>query len=182
MAIVAIIASPRKGNSNAIAEAMAEAAKTNGKEVKFYYLNKLSNAKGCQACNACKAKVGCVTKDDNGEILKAIRDAEGLILTTPCYFGEANGQFRLLQDRFYSFLEANFASNIAPGKKLAVVVSCGGGVDAAKALADKIEGSMVKYFQFESVGKMVFTGGHPPDAASKDSKVMDEAKAIGKKL
>jgi len=28
----------------------------------------------------------------------------------------------------------------------------------------------------------VFTGGHLPDAASKDSKVMDEAKAIGKKL
>jgi len=183
MTIVAIIASPRKnGNTNTIVEAMAEGAKNNGKDVKKFYLNSLSNAKGCQACMACKKSGSCIQKDDHAEILNAIRDAEGLILSTPNYFGEANGQFRLLQDRFYSFINADFSSNVAPGKKLAVVVSCGGGAEGAKVLADKIEGTMAKYFKFEPIGKIVFTGANAPDTASKDNAVLEEAKATGKKF
>jgi len=183
MSLVAIIASPRKkGNTTAIVEAMAEGAKKNGKDVKIFHLNSLSNAKGCQACMACKSSVGCAVKDDHAEILKAIRDAEGVILSTPDYFGEANGQFRLLQDRFYNYIGPNFVPNIAAGKKLAVVVSCGGGPDGAKALADKIEGSMVNYFKFESVGRIVFTGANAPDTASKNAAILDEARAIGAKF
>ena len=183
MSIVAIIASPRKnGNTNTIVEAIIKEVKDNGKEVKTYHLNTLSNAKGCQACMACKKSGSCVQKDDHAEILNAIRDAEGLVLSTPNYFGEANGQFRLLQDRFYSFINADFSSNVAPGKKLAVVVSCGGGAEGAKVLADKIEGTMVKYFKFEPIGKIVFTGANAPDTASKNDAVLEEAKAIGKKL
>ncbi|MDR3074986.1 MAG: NAD(P)H-dependent oxidoreductase, partial [Candidatus Methanoplasma sp.] len=74
MAIVAIISSPRKkGNTSTIVQAMIEGAKENGKEVKEFYLNSFSNAKGCQACMACKSSVGCAVKDDNAEILKALR-------------------------------------------------------------------------------------------------------------
>jgi multimeric flavodoxin WrbA len=183
MSIVAIVASPRKsGNSSTIVQAMKKGAKENGKDVKIYCLNSLSNAKGCQACMACKAKVGCVTKDDHAEILSAMREAEGIILSTPTYFGEADGRFRLLQDRFYSFIGPNFVPNIDPGKKLAVVVSCGGGADGARALADKIEGSMVNFFKCEPVGKIVFTGGNAPDEASKNQAILDEAVAIGKKF
>ncbi|MCL2296454.1 MAG: flavodoxin family protein [Methanomassiliicoccaceae archaeon] len=183
MSIVAIVASPRKkGNTCTIVKAMIEGAKENGKEIKVYHLNALSNAKGCQACMGCKSSGACVLKDDNAEILKAMRDAEGVILSTPTYFGEANGQFRLLQDRFYSFLNMDFSANIAPGKKLAVVVSCGGGADGAKALADKIEGLMAGMLKFVPIGKIVFTGANPPDTASKNSAVLAEAKAIGKKF
>ena len=183
MTIVAIIASPRKsGNSSTIVNAIIEGAKSNGKDVKTYHLNSLTNAKGCQACMACKKSGSCIQKDDHAEILNAIRNAEGVILSTPFYFGEANGQFRLFQDRFYSFLGADMSSNLAPGKKVAVVVSCGSGADGAKALADKLEGIMVKYFKFESVGKIVLPGAGPPDVASNNSAVLAEAKAIGKKF
>ncbi len=181
MSIVAIIASPRKkGNTSAMVNAMVEGAKENGKDVKEFYLNSFNNAKGCQACMACKSSVGCVVKDDNAEVLKAIRDAEGVILSTPCYFGEANGQFRLLQDRFYSFVGADFKPNVGAGKKLATVVSCGGGADGAKVMADKVEGVMAGMLGFQPIGKIVFTDGNPPDAASKDNKILEEAKAIGK--
>ncbi|MCL1811711.1 MAG: flavodoxin family protein [Methanomassiliicoccaceae archaeon] len=183
MSIVAIIASPRKkGNTSTIVQAMIEGAKENGKEVKEYYLNTLSNAKGCQACMGCKTAGACVLKDDHAEILKAIRDAEGVILSTPTYFGEANGQFRLLQDRFYSFLGPDFVPNIAAGKKLAIVVSCGGGADGARAMADKIEGAAAGMLKFVPVGKIVLVGANPPDTASKDAAVLAEAKAIGKKF
>ena len=183
MSIVAIVASPRKkGNTCTIVKAMIEGAKENGKDVKVYHLNSLSNAKGCQACMGCKAAGACVLKDDHADILKAIRDAEGVILSTPTYFGEANGQFRLLQDRFYGYLGPDFKPNIAPGKKLAVVVSCGGGADAAQVMASKIEGAMAGMLKFVPIGKIVFTGANPPDTASKDPKVLAEAKAIGKKF
>ena len=183
MTIVAIIASPRKkGNTCTIVKAMIDGAKENGKDIEVYNLNSLSNAKGCQACMGCKSSGACVLKDDHADILKAMRGAEGVILSTPTYFGEANGQFRLLQDRFYSFLNADFSANIAPGKKLAVVVSCGGGADGAKALADKIEGAMAGMLKFVPIGKIVFTGANPPDTASKNSAVLAEAKAVGKKF
>ncbi len=182
MSIVAIVASPRKkGNTNKIIEAMAEGAKKNGKDVKIYHLNALTNAKGCQACMACKTSVGCAVKDDNGEILKAIRDCEGLILSTPNYFGEASGQFRLLQDRFYSFIGADFVPNIEP-KKLVVVVSCGGPAAGGDALADKIEGSMVKYFKFEPIARMVIPNATPIDTVANDPEILEKAAAIGKKF
>ncbi|MDR1404975.1 MAG: flavodoxin family protein [Candidatus Methanoplasma sp.] len=183
MSIVAIISSPRKkGNTSTIVQAMIEGAKENGKEVKEYYLNQLSNAKGCQACMACKSSVGCAVKDDHAEILGAMRDAEGVILSTPCYFGESDGQFKLLQDRFYSFVGQNFVPNIGSGKKLATVVSCGAGAESAKAMADKIEGIMAGMLKFEPVGKIVFTDANPPDTASKNGSVLKEAESIGKKL
>jgi len=184
MSIVAIVASPRKkGNTDTIVDAMVSEAKKNGKDVKMYHLNTLSNVKGCQACMACKKSGGaCSVKDDQSAILEEIRKAEGLILSTPVYFGEACGQFRMLQDRFYSFINADFSPNIAPGKKLAVVISCGGGADGAKALADKIEGAAVGMFKFVPVGKIVFTGANPPDMASKNSAILEEARAIGKKF
>jgi multimeric flavodoxin WrbA len=183
MTIIAIIASPRKnGNGNTIVEAMADAAIKNGKDVKKYYLNSFSDAKGCQACMVCKATGMCGIKDDHAEILEAIRKAEGVILATPYYFGEANGQFRLLQDRFYSFLGKDMSANIAPGKKVAVVVTCGSGADGAKALAAKIEGVMVNYFKFESVGRLVFAGAGPPDIAAGNDAILAEAGTIGKKF
>jgi multimeric flavodoxin WrbA len=162
--------------------AMVEGIKENGKEVEVYRLNALPDAKGCQACMGCKSAGHCIQKDDHTVILKAIRDAEGLILSTPTYFGEANGQFRLFQDRFYSFLGPNFVPNIEGGKKLAVVVSCGGGVDDARAMADKLEGSMVNFFKFVPVGKIVLTGARAPDTAANNKAILEEAKAIGKKF
>ena len=183
MSIVAIIASPRKkGNTCTIVEAISAGARENGKDVKVYHLNSLSNVKGCQACMACKGKIGCATNDDQSEILTAIRDAEGVIFSTPNYFGEANGQFRLLQDRFYSFMGADMAPNITPGKKLAVVVSCAGPPEGGRALADKIEKSMAGYFKFEPIGKIVLGGAGAPNTASGNSSVLEDAKCIGKKF
>jgi multimeric flavodoxin WrbA len=180
--IVAIVASPRKeGNSSTLVKEMVVSAKQNGNEVKVHYLNTLSNVKGCQACMACKKTGKCVLKDDVAQILEDIRGADGIILSTPLYFSEANGQFRLLQDRFFSFLDGTMRSNLPPGKKVATVVTCGSGAPVANALADKLEGTMVNYFQCVSVGKIV-AAGNAPDDASKNKAAMEEAAAIGKKF
>ena len=117
MTIVAVISTPEKnGNTEAVVNKIAESAKANGQDVKTFYLNPMTNRKGCQACFACKAKGRCVQNDDLTPVLDAIREADGIILSTPVYFGEACGQYRLLEDRFFGFLDGSFNLNMPAGK------------------------------------------------------------------
>lgn len=179
---VVIIGSPRGGNSKSLALAMAEGAKENGNEIKTFELNKLKNVKGCQSCYGCKKKGFCIVNDDHTPILQAIRDADSVIFSTPLYFSQSCGQFRLLEDRFFGFLNGDFTPNIAPGKKFAVIVTCGSGFDDAQNVAGNIELEWERFFKGVSVGKIVMKDGGAVDAASKNAKIMAEAKAIGKKL
>jgi multimeric flavodoxin WrbA len=181
MSIIAVVSSPRKGaNGDAIVNAMAEAARSKGREVEIVHINPMGDRRGCQACNRCKSEGRCVVRDDLLPVLDAIREAEGVILSTPVYFGVQCAQYRLLEDRFYSFLNSDFSSNIAPGKKLAVVTTCGD--SGADELADKLEGTMVNLYGFESVGKVAFSGSWPPGAAAGDEAVMAAAREIGSRF
>lgn len=178
---VVILGSPRNGNSDAIANAMAAEAKAKGNTVKTFKLNDLKNAKGCQSCYGCKAKGRCVVKDDIGDVLDAIRDADSLVLATPTYFGYSTAQYRMLEDRFFSFIDGKFVPNIPAGKKVAVIETCGGGLDGAKANADRIVGQWEGMFKAKIVG--VIVKGYGPDkSAADDKEVIAEAKEIGKKL
>ncbi len=183
MSIVAVISSPRKnGNTEAIVSSIIEGAKENGKNVEIFRINPMTNRRGCQACMGCKKAGHCVINDDLTPVLDAIRNADGVILSTPDYFGEACGQYRLLEDRMFGFLNGDMSININAGKKVAIIVTCGSAYEGAVKLADKIEGSMVNFFKCESVGKIVMTDGGPPNAASENKEILTQAKAIGKKF
>ncbi len=179
MAIVAIISSPEKGgNTDVVVNRIAESAKANGKDIQTFYLNPMANRKGCQACGACKAKGRCIQKDDLTPVLDAIREADGIILSTPVYFGEACGQYRLLEDRFFSFLDPSFKLNMPEGKKVAVVVAAGSA--GADKLADKIEGVMTGFFKCQCVGKLAFITGNDKGFAAGNAELLAKADAIGK--
>ena len=179
---VVILGSPRKGNSDAIALAIAAEAKAKGNVIKEFKLNQLKNAKGCQSCYGCKKSGRCVVKDDITEILDAIRNADSIILATPTYFGYSTAQFRTLEDRFFGFLGGDFVPNIAPGKKVAIVQTCGSGIDGAERNAAALEGEWANFFKGEVVGKIVVGNMMAPDAAANDAEIMAKAKAIGQKL
>ena len=179
---VVILGSPRKGNSEAIAMAIANEAKAKGNTIKEYRINQLKNAKGCQSCYGCKKAGKCVVKDDVSEILDDIRAADSIIFATPIYFGQPSAQFRIVQDRFFGFLGGDFKPNLAAGKKAAIVVTCGSGIDGANKTADEIEGMAKNFFGMEIAGKIVKGGMMAPNAAESDPAIMEEAKAIGKKL
>lgn len=181
MTIAAIVSSPLVGgNTDTIVTAMAEAAKAAGKDVQLFHINPMGNRKGCQACNGCKRKGACVIKDDLTPVIDAVRAADSVILSTPVYFGEACAQYRLLEDRFFSFLNGDFSLNITPGKKLAVVVSAGTAGDTA--LADKITGVMQNFFKFEPVGRICVVTGNDPKKSANDAEIMAQAKALAAKL
>ncbi len=178
---VVILGSPRKGNSEAIAEAIANEAKAKGNEIKTFKMNQL-NVKGCQGCFGCKKAGKCVVKDDMLEVLDAVREADSLVLATADYFGQPTAQYRMFEDRCFSFLGGDFVPNIVAGKKVAVVVTCGMGYDGAVKIADAIAGVWTNFFKGDVVGKIVRGDMMAPNAAAENAEIMEEAKALGKKL
>ena len=179
--IVAVVSTPQKGaNTDFLVNKAAEAAKKNGNDVQVFSLNGMANKKGCQGCGACKKTGKCVTKDDLTPVIDAIRDADGVIISSPVYFGEPCGQYRMLEDRFFSFLNADFSININAGKKVAVITAAGSA--GADKLADRMEGVMKNFFKFEPVGKLSIVTGNDPKFAETHPEVIAEAEALGKKF
>jgi multimeric flavodoxin WrbA len=60
--------------------------------------------RGCIACNNCaKTNVGCVFKDAVNEAAERFKEADGLIVVSPVYYGSPNGTLISFLDRlFYS--------------------------------------------------------------------------------
>ena len=178
--IVAVISSPRKdANSATIVKSMVEAAKGKGHDVQVFNVAELKDRRGCIACMGCKKAGKCVLKDEITPILDAIRDADGVILSTAVYFGQPTGQYRLLEDRFFSFIDGSFAPNVTP-KKFAVVVTAGTG--GADEVAAQISGRMASFFKFECIGTVTMTGGNPPHEAEQNPEILAKAAEIGSKF
>ncbi len=101
--IIAINASPRTGwNTATLVREAARGAETEGAEVKVIDLYSLDRFAGCISCFGCKlpASLGkCVYQDALAPVLADIRNADGLILGTPNYLGEASAGFRALYER-----------------------------------------------------------------------------------
>ncbi len=183
MSIVAVLSSPRKnGNTSTVVGMLVEELRASGKTVDVFDLNELKDMNGCHACKSCKTTSKCAVNDDIQPILEAIRNAEGLILATPCYFGERSGQMKILNDRFYSFLGADFKPNIEMGKKLSVIASCGAGIEGAKHMVGRIENTLVNMIGFVNVGGILVTNAEDPTTASNDSTIPAKVKEIAKQF
>ncbi len=101
--IVAVNASPRVNmNTGSLIREAAEGAKSEGAEARVFDLYRLEKVHGCMSCFACKLKPNegkCVFKDGLAPVLEAIREADGLIIGTPNYLGDASAGFRALYER-----------------------------------------------------------------------------------
>lgn len=147
MKVVSFVGSPRKnGNTSRLVEEVLHGAASAGAETKMFYINEL-NIKGCQSCYACKKKEKCILQDDMVPLYDEIASADAVVFGTPVYMWQMTGQLKLLIDRLFAFLNPDYTSRLAPGKKIALVVTQG----------DADETRYVPYF--DSVGKMLQTGG-----------------------
>jgi Multimeric flavodoxin WrbA len=99
--VLVISASLRgKSNSDRLADAFIEGAKTAGHEVEKVNLKgkKINFCLGCLACY--KTKTGhCVQKDDADDITQKFRDADVICLATPIYYYNISGQLKVMLDR-----------------------------------------------------------------------------------
>ena len=101
MDIVALMGSPRKhANTDMLLDEMIRGAEENGHNVVKYYVGDL-DVHPCRGCGVCTMGKDCVFKDDGFEITHHIAEAEGLIVSTPIYFGQMTGDLKVLLDRLF---------------------------------------------------------------------------------
>jgi multimeric flavodoxin WrbA len=59
--------------------------------------------RGCVSCGYCEKGEGCVVKDLVNEVSAKLKDADGLVVGSPVYYGSPNGTIISFMDRlFYS--------------------------------------------------------------------------------
>ena len=106
MKIVIINSSPRKnGNTAKLCAAFCKGVMATGKkpDITTVFLNELS-FKGCQSCFACKLRGSkqygrCSLNDDLDPILKAVCEADCIVIASPIYLMDVNSSAKAFLER-----------------------------------------------------------------------------------
>ncbi len=179
MKAIGIVGSPRKsGNVDRLVQAVLDGAEEAGYQIMKYNLNEMSYS-GCQACNYCKNHENCKLDDDLSELLEDLTAADAVVFGSPIYFYLFTGQFKLMEDRMYSFIDPGFNSRLAPGKKAVIVTSQGNPDLAAFEKAASDFGGILELLGFEVAEIIRMANGGAPDAVLERKDLLDKAKATG---
>ncbi len=103
MKVLMINGSPRENGNIALAfHEMERVFQENGVETENILLGKKA-VRGCVACETCRKNGKCVFDDIVNELAAKFREADGLVIGSPVYYGSANGTLMsALQRLFYS--------------------------------------------------------------------------------
>ncbi|MDD6286547.1 MAG: flavodoxin family protein [Methanobacteriaceae archaeon] len=99
MKVVGIVGSPRsKGNTEFLVQTALNRIASEGIETKLITLHD-KDINFCRGCDACKKTDKCVIDDDMIDITEIVRDADGIIMSSPVYFGDMTGLAKTFIDR-----------------------------------------------------------------------------------
>jgi len=99
MNVIGIVGSPRKqGNTEFLTAHTLKAISDEGLDTELIQLAGL-DIRPCNACMVCKDEETCPIDDDLFPIYKRMKQADGIILASPVYFGSATAQIKALMDR-----------------------------------------------------------------------------------
>jgi len=99
MDVLVISGSPNEGGScEQMAADVAEAITERGYSCVQLRLSEKS-IEPCNACNACAKSPRCPLEDDMLEVYGLLREARGVFVITPVYFGSVSAQLKALFDR-----------------------------------------------------------------------------------
>ncbi|MEW5913991.1 MAG: flavodoxin family protein [Thermodesulfobacteriota bacterium] len=122
--VVVLLGSPRrKGNSAALAAAIAEGARSAGAKVETIFLHgrKIAPCRSCYACQKPGSR-GCAINDDMQPIYAKLKQADAWVLASPVYWFNMSAQMKTLMDRLFALK----AYQIDPrGKQAAIAMTYG---------------------------------------------------------
>jgi multimeric flavodoxin WrbA len=99
MKVIGIVGSPRKnGNTELLTQHTLKAISEEGLPTELIRLAGLE-IKPCTACMACKKEEICPIEDDLFPIYLKLKEAQGIILASPVYFGSATALIKALMER-----------------------------------------------------------------------------------
>ena len=83
----------------------------------------------CTGCMTCRSTHDCILpEDDAKEVLRLVQDCDGLIVGSPCYWGNMTGQLKTLFDRWvYGMMdhsERGYPIPLLKGKKAVIITTC----------------------------------------------------------
>ena len=95
----------------------------------------------CLICDngwgSCRSNAECVINDRFAEMQDKIRNADGIILVTPVYWGQPSERMKYFLDRFRRCEAFNKGGSAAKGKQIDLVAAAGGsGNGTATCLAE----------------------------------------------
>ena len=88
----------------------------------------IKSIRGCIACNACSEMGKCVFDDLVNEVAEKLKEADGLLVGAPVYYGSPNGTIISFMDRLFYSSGATVSKHMKVG---AAVVSCRRGGNTA---------------------------------------------------
>lgn len=181
--VLVLLGSPRrKGNSAALAGAIARGAKAAGAEVETLYLHGLAIApcKACMACQKPRSK-GCSIDDDMQTIYRKMLEADAWVLASPVYWFTLSAQLKLWMDRCFAL--PAYGRDPFAGKRIAIALAYGGEdpFDSGCVNALRTFQDAYRYAGAEIVG-MVYGSAMEAGDIKADKALMKEAKELGRTL
>ena len=99
MKTVGIVGSPRIGNTSFLVKEALNILQHEGIDTELVHL-KGKQISPCEGCLRCKKEMKCMIEGDDFEpIFQKMKEADGIILGSPVYFGSATPQLVSLLDR-----------------------------------------------------------------------------------
>lgn len=127
MKILAILGSPRKGNSEILINEALNALSIFNYNITIVKVCELKIS-GCSACDGCSSSGVCIVDDDMTKIYPLLKESQRIIIATPIFFFGVPGQFKLLIDRCQALWYEKYVLKRTvglPGRK-ALVILVGG--------------------------------------------------------
>ncbi len=100
--VVGVVGSARRGgNTEILTRTALEEIQKEGLETELISLAD-KRIEPCDGCRSCVEAGECHIKDDFGSVFAKMKEADGIILSTPVYYGAASPQIVSLISRFYA--------------------------------------------------------------------------------
>ncbi len=162
MNVLTLLASPRSdGNTQAILGWVEGALREEGHKISRIDLTKFQIG-GCKSCYACAESAdepGCVLMDDAQGVFEKMLAVDAILFATPLYMWSYAGQLKLLLDRTLCLARKYGTSehrSFVEGKRTALLVACGGGVDGNADAIQIVFPRLAEYLKLDDRGVWIF--------------------------
>ena len=183
MKVAGIVGSHRE-NSNAeflAREALNEVEKNNCETEIISLCGKRIDP--CKECKTCPED--CILADDAAEILKKLKQADGIIVSTPVFFSSVSGQLKNLFDRSVILRRHGFLLRNKVGGAIAVGGSRNGGQEVAmlEILAWMLFHDMIVVGDGKPYGHFGAASWASKIGDAKEDKIgIESARSLGKRI
>ena len=105
--ILGICGSPRKKATEYVLREALNMLEERGFETEFFTVRG-KNIGPCRHCDYCLKNKECVIKDDMYKLYPLLKDAKGIIISTPVYNGGISGQTKIVMDRCRALVASDY--------------------------------------------------------------------------